>query len=97
MVFFTCELGQLFTNTLSNVNDEFVQLDWYLFPVKVQRMLPTVINNVQKPVEIECFGIMSASRDQFKMVYQSNNINVLFLICVNKSQFYLFIGGQGCV
>lgn len=68
VVFFACELGQQFTNTLVKVDNELKQLDWYLFPAEIQRILPAVINNVQKPVVIECFGIMIASREQFKVV-----------------------------
>lgn len=68
VILITCEIGQQFTNALGKVNDQFEQLDWYLFPAKVQRMLPTIINNVQDPVEIGCFGIMYCSREQFKTV-----------------------------
>lgn len=68
LAFFSCELGQQFTNTFDRFTDDFDQLDWYLFPVKIQRILPIVINNVQKAVSFECFGIISGSRDQFRKV-----------------------------
>lgn len=51
-----------------NVDDEFNRLDWYLFPLEIHKLLPIVMNNVQKPIAIECFGIISASREQFKKV-----------------------------
>lgn len=47
------------------MNSEF---DWYLFPNEVQRILPTVVQNAQKPVVIKCFGNVLCSREQFKMV-----------------------------
>lgn len=61
---------QQFTNALGKVSDEFLLLNWYLFPAKIQRMLPITINNVQKPVVIGSFGTISGSRDQFKKVVQ---------------------------
>lgn len=68
LIFFTCEIGQQFTNTLDKFNMEFERMNWYLFPIKIQRLLPIVINNVQEPIVIECFGIISGSREQFKKV-----------------------------
>lgn len=44
------------------------KLDWYLFPSAIRRMLPTLIANVQQPVEIECFGSINCCRDAFKQV-----------------------------
>lgn len=89
LVFFTCELGQQLTNTLARFEYKFEQLDWYLFPVKVQRSLPTVLNNVQKPVEIGCFGILRANRDQFKNVYLQYN-TVKYIFRSNISAFSTF-------
>lgn len=70
LTFFTCEVGHQFTHALSKVNKEFGKLDWYLFPVQIQRLLPTVTNYIQQPVVIECFGVIDGSRDQFKKVTQ---------------------------
>lgn len=68
LAFFSCELGEQLTTRLDKVNDELKQLDWHLFSAKIQRMLPIVMINVQKPVVIECFGILTGSREQFKKV-----------------------------
>lgn len=68
MVFFPCEVGQRLTNTLNEIDYEFEQLDWYLFPFEVQRVLPTILSGVQKPIVLGCFGTVSGSRDQFKKV-----------------------------
>lgn len=68
LVFSTCEIGQRFTKAFDEIDREIEQLDWYLFPIEIQRILPTIIINAQEPIVIECFGIISCNRDQFKKV-----------------------------
>lgn len=68
LIFFTCEIGQEFTNIVGKFNNEFERWNWYLFSIKIQRLLPIFIINVQEPVVIKCFGIICGSRDQFKKV-----------------------------
>lgn len=67
-VFAACEIGQRLTDTIYEIVHELEQLHWYLFPIEVQRMLPTIMMNAQKPVIMGCFGIAASSRDQFKKV-----------------------------
>ena len=68
LVFFQCEVGQRFTNPMDGINDNINQIDWYLFPIGIQRILPLIMMNTQKPNDIECFSIVSVSREQFKKV-----------------------------
>lgn len=68
VVSIACEICQQFSDILNEVNDELAQLDWYLFPTKIQRMLPVIIDNVQKDVSVESFGIVSLNREQLKKV-----------------------------
>lgn len=68
LVFFPCEVGQRLTNTFINIGDEFEQLNWYSFPTRIQRILPTILIGVQEPLAIGCFGIVSGSRVQFNKV-----------------------------
>lgn len=74
-VFFSCEIGQRFTDAFNEIVDEFEQFDWYLFPPKIQRILPTTLIGVQKPVVIGCFGTFEGSRDQFKKVLHNKIFN----------------------
>lgn len=67
-IFFYCEFGERLGQLFVTVDDAIYQLDWYLFPAKIKRMLPTLIVNVQQPTEIECFGSISCCRDSFKQV-----------------------------
>lgn len=63
-----CELGQWFSKAFSEINDVVDQFNWYLFPIEVQRILPTVILYMQQPIEIEFFGKYSCNRQQCKRV-----------------------------
>lgn len=70
-IFFYCEFGERLGQLFVEVDDTIYQLDWYLYPEEIRRMLPTLIINVQEPMEIECFGSLSCCRDAFKQVSRS--------------------------
>lgn len=82
---FCSELGQRFSNSFENVDNVFDQLDWYLFPIRIQRLVPMAIMNVQQPVEIKCFGNILCCREQFKKV---SSINQLLLFGYGLSKLY---------
>lgn len=67
-VLFTAEIGQIFGNRFEEIDGKFNELDWYLFPMKIQRMLPIVMINMQQSCLIECFGSLTCSRETLKMV-----------------------------
>lgn len=68
VVFISCELGQRSTNDFEECSEMIEQLDWYLFPAEIQRMLPIIINFAQQPIVFYCFGSAACSRDTFKKV-----------------------------
>lgn len=68
MVFFACEMGQRHSNASEQTDEILGQFDWYLFPLKIQRMLPMVMVNTQQPLEIMCFGSTACNRETFKKV-----------------------------
>ena len=68
IVFAACELGQRFSNAFIEIDDLIGQHDWYLFPIDIQQMLPTVIINVQEAIEVKFFGSVACCREQFKKV-----------------------------
>lgn len=68
LVFISCEIGQQLTNLFEDINDRFDRLNWYLFPLKVQQLLPVVMINIQEPIVFQCFGMINGSRDQFQKV-----------------------------
>lgn len=61
-----CELCQRIENAFAQIDDAIGQFDWYLFPIEIQRILPTIIVMAQQPVTVECFGSASCNREQFK-------------------------------
>lgn len=68
MIFLTGELCQRVTNAFDDLNDAIDLFDWYLFPTKVQKMLPIIMINSQQPIDFECFGNITCSRESFKKV-----------------------------
>lgn len=67
-VLFTCELFQRVTDRFDEINDIVGQLDWYRFSHGIQKILPTLLINIQQPVFVVCFGKISCSRETFKKV-----------------------------
>lgn len=68
LVFATSEIGQRVETTFDEINDSFCQLNWYLYPIEVQRMLIPILIYTEKPVVINFFGSITCSREQFKKV-----------------------------
>lgn len=69
-VFITCELGEQLTIAFDELEFVMEQLDWYLFPIEIQRLLPIILISAQQSVTIQCFGSFATNRDTFKKVEQ---------------------------
>lgn len=67
-LYLPCEIGQRLTNAFNEITDQFERLHWNLFPIGIQRLLPTIIINTHVPIVINCFGVFDGSREQFKKV-----------------------------
>ena len=68
LVFAVCELGEQLCSNCNGIENEMVQMEWYLFPMKIQKILVPITIYAQKSVEIQFFGSLSCSREQFKRV-----------------------------
>lgn len=68
MIFFPCELGEMVTNQYELLDDELCQLDWYLFPIEMQRSLVIFMSFTQQPAMIRGFANVRCGRDTFKKV-----------------------------
>lgn len=73
LIFVVCELSQRVTNAFEDLNDVIAEFNWYLFPSKLKKMLPTIMIVAQQPIEFECFGSISCSREAFKKVCSKSN------------------------
>lgn len=67
-VFIACELGQRLSDAFDKIDVNMNHFDWYLFPIEIKRMLPTIYSYAQQPVLLECFGSIVCSREVFKNV-----------------------------
>lgn len=72
LVFFASEAGQRFSDAFAELEYVANNLNWNLFPNKVQRILPLLIFNVQQPIVIQFFGSAVCGREQFKKVNIAN-------------------------
>lgn len=68
LVLISCELGQRMTNAFEIFEVVMCKLDWLLFPVEVQQLLPPLLIIAQQPVRLECFGSNACMRESFKKV-----------------------------
>ena len=68
ILFATCELADRISTEFDDINDMVNKLDWYSFPVTIQKTLPLIIMNTQKSVGFVCFGSILCNRDTFKKV-----------------------------
>lgn len=63
-----CEIGHYLTTEFIEINDSFEQINWYLYPIEIQRVLTTILIHLQEPVELFYFGVNSCSRESLKKV-----------------------------
>lgn len=68
LIFVTCESGQRASNAFNKMGKIFAEIDWYLLPIQIQRMLPIIMIYSQDTIEIRFFGNISCSRIQFQKV-----------------------------
>lgn len=68
IIFLVCELSQRASNAFEEIASKICAIDWYLLPESSKRLLPTIIENLHRPVVLKCFGSTLCSREAFKMV-----------------------------
>lgn len=68
LTFLFCESGQRVSNGYNELYDVISQLDWYLYPLGLQQMLPIIIFTTQQSVEMLGFGRCPCTRESFKDV-----------------------------
>lgn len=73
VVFLVCELCQRATDAFNKINDTIGGFDWYLFPIEIQKMLPTIMIVTQKIVGQKYFGSIMCLRPTFKKVRNTSN------------------------
>lgn len=66
--FIVCEITQLICDAVNEFDMEISQIDWYLYPIEIRKMLPMIMNVAQKSIEVKWFGSMALDRETFKKV-----------------------------
>lgn len=67
-VLFFCEFGQRVSNAFEDIHDGIIRFEWYMFPLKIQQLLPTMIIVTRHQVSVKVFGNISCVRATFKTV-----------------------------
>ena len=67
-------MGGRINRAFGEIEDEMYQMDWHLFPMKLQKMVPIILINAQQPVEFMGFGNFPANRETMKRV---NKIQII--------------------
>lgn len=82
-IYFYCELGEQVNSAFERFDKVLYSCDWYLFPMELQRMLPTFIAYVQQPVIIRGYGNTLCTRFAF------NNVDNFWFWKMNKFIFII--------
>lgn len=85
-----CELSGRLTYRFDDIDYIMTHFKWYLFPIEIQKILPTILINAQERVVIECFGSIPCDRETLKkVIINMNKLNLFFFI--EKSEYtFLF-------
>lgn len=75
VLFTMCELAHRYIQAFDECDEMVDQFDWYIFPVKIQRMMPLILNFTQQSNEIKCFGSAACNREAFKYVSTTKDLN----------------------
>lgn len=68
LAFVPCEIGERLTAAFITIFDNLCDLDWYVYPIGMQKALPLIMLNAHELITVECFGEISCTRGVFKSV-----------------------------
>lgn len=68
LLLFTCELAGGASNRFDAINNLIDQFDWYLFPLQMKKLLPTIMMNSQQIFGFKYFGSFLCNRETFRRV-----------------------------
>lgn len=64
--FLFCEFGEMVTSAFNSL--DMFDCNWFLFPMDIQRLLPTIILNARQPVVFRGFANVLCKREAFRSV-----------------------------
>lgn len=68
-----CEIAGILSTEFDKISTVTQRFKWYLFTMKMRRMLPLILANAQRPVTIKCFGSHPCNRETFGKVCEKSN------------------------
>lgn len=69
MLLFFCESGEQISERFNDIYELICRMDWYTFPIEFQRIMPIILIGTQKPIELNGFGNVPCTRENFKSVF----------------------------
>lgn len=80
-VFVCCELCKRAVDACADIGNDFSTLDWYLYPIGIQKILLQIETNIHKLPEFQCFGNIICEREAVK---QASILEKIALYSPNK-------------
>lgn len=77
VIFLLCNYGEQVTSEIEEIHDNLYDCDWYLFPIKEQRMMQLILVTAQQPINLQGFGNILLTRDTFKKVILRHNSHII--------------------
>ena len=62
------EIGERVTDQFEQFGDEVGRCDWNELPIEMQRMYLIFLSDTQQPKQIQSYGGITCTREQFKAV-----------------------------
>lgn len=86
VIFSICEFGQQLSNRFDEIHSSIWEMDWFLFPIKNQKMLTVVLAIAQQPSRVVAFGNVAVTRETCKSVIFIHFLNDFLRIFFNSMQ-----------
>lgn len=98
-----CEICQRINLVYEKCYDMIGQIEWYLYPVEIQRLLPLIIMVAQRPIQIVYFGSGTCDRELIKKVPACSLFPIYNIsmdnryLCIDFLFFFIFLDYQNCL
>lgn len=70
-MFIFCHFGENVKTAYLDLSDSIYGISWYLYPVKIQKLLPVILMSSAKPIRFESVGSLDCSYETFKSVNET--------------------------
>lgn len=73
-----CFFGEYVTTSFAMISKTIVETEWNEYPIQMQKMLLTILIDVQRPVHIKAFKNLRCNHEVLKEVHPICNIKIDF-------------------